>query len=84
MARVFYGKVKLLLDDLLKQHVLGIVVAYVLVIEFQKRDLPHGLILLILRESDKIREPEEVDSIVLWKYLFQMRFHACILLFVNL
>lgn len=64
VARVFYAKLHLLLDDLLKKHVLGIVVADVHVIEFQKRGLPHAHILLILREADKIRDPTAVDSIV--------------------
>lgn len=64
VARVFYAKLYLLLDDLLKHHVLGIVLADVHVIEFQKRGLPHAHILLILREADKVRDPAHVDSIV--------------------
>jgi len=63
VSRVFAGKMKLLMDDLFKHLVVGIS-AYIFVIEFQKRGLPHVHMLLILRDSDKIREPAIVDSIV--------------------
>jgi hypothetical protein len=48
VARVFHLKFKQLLDELLQKHVLGIVVGYTWVIEFQKRGLPHAHILLML------------------------------------
>ncbi|KAL6730507.1 hypothetical protein Aduo_001478 [Ancylostoma duodenale] len=41
LARVFNGKLKELHDDLFKKGVFGEVDAYVYVIEFQKRGLPH-------------------------------------------
>ena len=63
-ARVFSEKFKILKDHVLKKHVLGKVVAYVYVIEFQKRGLPHCHMLLILANEDKIRSTEEYDSIV--------------------
>ena len=46
VARVFRIKFRLLLDKLLKEHVLGKVVGYTWVIEFQKRGLPHAHIFL--------------------------------------
>lgn len=55
IVRVFRIKLKLLLEDLLKNHVLGKTIAHVYVIEFQKRVLPHAHILLILDQKDKIQ-----------------------------
>ena len=52
VARVFRIKWKALLNLLLKDHVLGHVIAYTWVIEFQKRGLPHGHMLLILRNAE--------------------------------
>ena len=42
IVRVFKIKLKQLLDDLLKKHVLGKTIAYLHVIEFQKRGLHHA------------------------------------------
>jgi Helitron helicase-like domain at N-terminus len=64
VARVFHLKLKSLLDDLLKKHVLGRTVAHCYVVEFQKRGLPHAHILLILAPEDKIRDTAMVDNIV--------------------
>lgn len=64
VTRVFNEKLQLILDDILKKHVLGVVLANIHVIEFQKRGLPHAHILLILRETDKIRDPTDADSVV--------------------
>ena len=61
-ARVFHIKLKVLLQKLLKEKVLGEVVAYTWVIEFQKRGLPHAHILLIVRPEDKPKTPEDVDA----------------------
>jgi hypothetical protein len=61
---VFNLKLKALLQDLLNNHVLGHALAYVWVIEFQKRGLPHGHILLILRDEDKPRTVEDYDRLV--------------------
>lgn len=62
VARVFHQKLHALLADLLDNHVLGVVVAYTWVIEFQKRGLPHTHILLIVRAADKPKTPEDVDQ----------------------
>ncbi|KAK6031189.1 hypothetical protein OSTOST_02664 [Ostertagia ostertagi] len=53
-----------LCSDLFKKHVLGEVQAYVYVIEFQKRGLPHCHMLLIMKERWKVRTPEECDRAV--------------------
>lgn len=52
-SRVFNLKLKCLLEDITKKHVLGKVVAYVYTIEFQKRGLPHAHILLIPDRAEK-------------------------------
>ena len=64
VARVSHLKVKVLLDLLLQQNVLGRVVAWTYVIEFQKRGLPHIHLLLIVRPSDKPRTPADVDKCI--------------------
>ncbi len=53
-----------MLKDLCEKHVLGKVIAYVYVIEFQKRDLPHAYILLILALKNKLQFAKHYDSIV--------------------
>ncbi|RCN51900.1 hypothetical protein ANCCAN_01988 [Ancylostoma caninum] len=64
ITRVFNGKLKELCDDLFRRNVLGEVEAYVYVIEFQKRGLPHCHMLLIMKEEWKIRTVDDVDSVV--------------------
>jgi len=51
-SRVFSMKLNALLKDLLQNGVLGIIVADIHVVEWQKRGLPHGHILIILRSQD--------------------------------
>ena len=53
VARVFKLKSDQLIEDLVHGGVLGLVVAYMYVIEFQKRGLPHAHILLILADHDR-------------------------------
>ena len=62
--RVFYLKLKSLLDDLVKKSILGNVKAYTATVEFQKRGLPHCHILLIMEEVDKPRKPMKVNTVV--------------------
>ena len=57
-------KFKQLMEDLTKNMVLGTVVAHVHTIEYQKRDLVHAHILLILAEQDKPHTAAQVDSII--------------------
>ena len=53
VARIFKLKSDQLIEDLIHGGVLGTVVAYMYVIEFQKRGLPHAHILLILADHDR-------------------------------
>jgi Helitron helicase-like domain at N-terminus len=64
VARVFYLKFLAMMDDLLKQNVLGQIVGVIYTIEFQKRGLPHAHILVILAENDKPRTESDIDQIV--------------------
>lgn len=64
VSRVFKCKLNELKKDLLKNNVFGKVIAFVYVIEFQKRGLPHCHILLILDEESKFREPAQIDRCV--------------------
>ncbi|PKY52676.1 hypothetical protein RhiirA4_326791, partial [Rhizophagus irregularis] len=63
-ARVFHIKLQELLKDLYNNCWFGKVIAYVYVVEFQKRGLPHAHILLILAQEDKIHSFETYDSII--------------------
>ncbi len=64
VTRVFKQHVKELLHDLTVKHVLGVPVAHVHVIEFQKRGLPHVHMLIILTEETKLREASDIDSTI--------------------
>ena len=63
-ARVFYLRLQELLKDLTTRKVFGEVKAYVAVIEFQKRGLPHAHILLILDRSSAFDTEERIDSAI--------------------
>ena len=63
-ARVFHIKLQELLKDLNANNWFGKVLAYVYVVEFQKRGLPHAHILLILAPEDKIHSVENYNTIV--------------------
>jgi hypothetical protein len=64
VARVFRLKLNAILDDITKHGVLGRAVSWTWVIEFQKRGLPHAHILIILADEDKLRTPEDYDSVI--------------------
>ncbi|XP_017181009.2 uncharacterized protein [Malus domestica] len=64
LTRVFRAKLEQLKEDIIENGVLGSVVAYAYVIEFQKRGLPHVHMLVVLDENDKINNPDEYDRIV--------------------
>ncbi|CAN6685077.1 unnamed protein product [Malus baccata var. baccata] len=64
LTRVFRAKLERLKEDIIEKEVLGNVVAYAYVIEFQKRGLPHVHMLVVLDENDKINNPDEYDRIV--------------------
>jgi len=48
----------------INKGVLGKVKSYMYVTEFKKCGLPHVHLLLILQDNDKLRDPEDCDSIV--------------------
>ena len=63
VARVFKMKLDALKKDL-KEGVLGEQVAFVDVIEFQKRGLPHCHMLLHLGNESKLRHADDIDSLI--------------------
>ena len=64
MCRVFREKLKEFLNDCTKKQIFGNIQAYVYVIEFQKRGLPHCHLLLTLDEEFKLRDPDAIDSMI--------------------
>ncbi|CAN6555560.1 unnamed protein product [Malus baccata var. baccata] len=64
LTRVFRAKLEQLKQDIIEKRVLGSVVAYAYVIEFQKRGLPYVHMLVVLDENDKINNPDEYGRIV--------------------
>ncbi|XP_075640438.1 uncharacterized protein LOC142612209 [Castanea sativa] len=64
LARVFESKFEELKDDIVVKGVLGRVIVYVPVFEFQKRGLSHAHMLIILDEDDKLHNPEDYDQVV--------------------
>ncbi len=63
-AKVFQFKMRELLKDILERDILGHVIGYTGVIEFQKRGLPHLHLLLILAEGDRPETPEDTDKLI--------------------
>ena len=64
VARVFKLKLEQLRQDILKNGVLGKVVASVHVIEFQKRGLPHAHFLIHFAEEDKLHNADDIDRLI--------------------
>ncbi|GAU49645.1 hypothetical protein TSUD_407820 [Trifolium subterraneum] len=64
LTRIFRSKFEQLKDDVISKGFLGKVKSYMHVTEFQKRGLPHVHMLLVLDSNDKLRDPEEYDSVV--------------------
>uniref|UniRef100_UPI00358F6195 uncharacterized protein n=1 Tax=Myxine glutinosa TaxID=7769 RepID=UPI00358F6195 len=64
VACVFHLKLKELIDDITKKHVLGKVSAFLYVVEYQKHGLPHAHTLLMLCQEDKICTAKDIDGIV--------------------
>jgi hypothetical protein len=62
-------KLNALFKHLSQNGVLGTGVADIHVVEWQKRGLPHGHILIILRSQDKPRDSSDYDQIVCAKLL---------------
>ena len=88
VAWAFEEKKKALLKEV-KAGIFGKAVAMVHTIEFQKRGLPHMHLLIFLDQPDKIRNPDDVDSIVsaqipdktqhpkLWETVTTTMIHGC-------
>nr|CDJ90645.1 uncharacterized protein LOC100901161 [Haemonchus contortus] len=64
VTRVFNIKLQELYCDLFKKQIFGAVNAYIPVMEWQKRGLPHCHMLITLAEQDKRRSVSDIDSIV--------------------
>ncbi|PIC42015.1 hypothetical protein B9Z55_009226 [Caenorhabditis nigoni] len=64
VARVFQMKVNEFRDDIVKKEIFGQVQAYIFVIEFQKRGLPHLHMLLIMKTGSKPRTASDVDKVI--------------------
>lgn len=63
-TRIFNIKKDYLINLITKQKFFGEVAAYVYVIEFQKRGLPHIHILITLKRNFKITTPEIIDKYI--------------------
>ncbi|CAC5414460.1 unnamed protein product [Mytilus coruscus] len=63
-TRVFHLKLKDPLKDIVDKQVFGKTLAYVYVVEFQKRGLPHAHFLIILDQNSKPRNPDHFDEYV--------------------
>ncbi len=64
VIRVFKIKLKELINDIHKNHILGRTIAGIYVVEFQKRGLPHAHILIFFTEGCKPHTVEDVDCII--------------------
>ncbi|WVZ94394.1 hypothetical protein U9M48_040292 [Paspalum notatum var. saurae] len=64
IVRVFHAKLEELKKRLLKQDILGKVRAYIYVVEFQKRGLPHAHFLLIMQRKYKLTCPEQYALLI--------------------
>ncbi len=64
VTRVFKIKLKELINDIHKKHILGRMVAGIYVIEFQKRGLSHAHILVFFVEDFKPHTIEDVDCMI--------------------
>jgi hypothetical protein len=68
-TRVFKIKLKELINDIHKKHILGRTIAGIYVVEFQKRGLPHAHILIFFTEDCKPHTVEDVDCMISAKFL---------------
>ena len=64
VARVFKLKKDQLMRYLKSGMVFGKVVAFLWVIEFQKRGLPHAHLLLILDDLDRFTTTTQIDNVI--------------------
>jgi hypothetical protein len=66
--QVFKIKLKELINDIHKKHILGCIIAGIYVIEFQKRGLPHAHIFIFFVEDYKPHTIEDVDRMINAKF----------------
>ena len=66
--RVFKLKKDHLMKDIKSGNVYGKVPAFLWVIEFQKRGLPHSHILIILDEEDRLTNSSDIDNLISNKF----------------
>ncbi|XP_074313659.1 uncharacterized protein LOC141648846 [Silene latifolia] len=64
VARVFRAKLLALKKQIVEKQIFGEVVAYVYVVEFQKRGLPHVHFLIILKDGYRLKCPADFDKFV--------------------
>jgi hypothetical protein len=57
-------KLKELINDIHKKHIMGCMITKIYVIEFQKRGLPHAHILIFFVEDCKPHTVEDVDRMI--------------------
>jgi hypothetical protein len=65
---VFKIKLKKLINDIHKKHILGCMIVGIYVIEFQKCGLPHAHILIFFAEDFKPHTVEDVDRMISAKF----------------
>lgn len=63
VSRVFDIKLKALLDDICKKEIFGEVLSILAIVEWQKRNLPHAHVLLVLHPDAKPQEPKDYDKL---------------------
>jgi hypothetical protein len=64
VTRVFKIKLKELINDIHKKHILGRTIAGIYVVEFQKRGLSHAHILIFFTEDCKPHTIEDVNHMI--------------------
>jgi hypothetical protein len=63
-TKVFKIKLKELINDIHKKHILGCTITRIYVIEFQKRGLPHAHIFIFFTEDYKPHKVEDVECMI--------------------
>jgi len=64
VTRVFKIKLKELINDIHKKHILGRTIAGIYVVVFQKRELPHAHILIFFIEDYKPHTVKDIDRMI--------------------
>ncbi|KAH8940818.1 hypothetical protein BDL97_14G004500 [Sphagnum fallax] len=64
IVAVFKIKLKEMINDIHKKHILGCTIARIYVVEFQKHGLPHAHILIFFTEDYKPHTVEDIDRMI--------------------